>query len=1824
MPTPGADTIIGQDNKDDFIHGLDGNDLLAGLGGNDRLLGDGGNDTLLGGDGNDRLEGGFGADLMIGGLGNDTYLVDNAKDVVQETTDGAAGGVDRVESKISFSLAALGNVENLTLTGKDNLSGTGNGLANVITGNGGANTLSGGGGNDRLDGGVGADHLIGGTGNDTYVVDNAGDQVDETLSTAKGGGIDTVLSSVDFTLSGNLENLTLTGAGDISGLGNKHANVMIGNAGANVLQGGEGSDTLDGGAGNDTLNGGGGTDKMSGGLGDDVYFVGNPGDVVIETATLAKGGGVDTVVTSFSYTLGTNLDNLTLSGSANINGTGNALNNLILGNNGANTLKGGGGNDTLVGDTGDGLLGEDGNDTLVLKTTGIKLANGGDGIDTLKLDAISGAVDLTGALGAHLKSIEIVDLDFNGSGLAQNLILDAAIVASLAGKNGAAFGEHTLMVKGNLQDSVTLDTTWTLAGTVTDPFGQSGSYNKLVSGDATLLVESDVAVKGLGTGLGFGALDGSNGFRIDGAGYHALNGQTWLANIGDVNGDGFNDLLLGDPTKNFQSGGAAVVFGHAGGVPAVVNVDTMDAATGFRIQGHGGSTGAAVGAAGDLNGDGYADLVIGAPQSTNGSAFVIFGHTGSFGDGFGSPNDFTAILNGKNGFEIAGAAFGDNAGRSVASVGDINGDGYDDLMIGAPGADPAGKSSAGSAYVVFGHAGGFDAKIDLSTVNGTTGFRLDGAAFGSQSGYAVGAAGDVNGDGFADMVVAGTNATAIVFGHGGSFASPVDLGALNGGNGFVINGGRSVSSAGDINGDGYDDVIVGDTGLVVFGHKGAFDAAINAASLNGGNGFSILQAGATVAKAGDVNGDGYDDYLVSHSLDAGHAGETYLVFGHAGSFGAQLDLTKLTESKGFKLDGINSGDYSGAAVSAAGDINGDGYDDLVIGAIGAQPDGQSYVIFGKDFTGAVHSGTFGTSAAEAFVGTANADVFYGGGGLDSFEAGAGDDQIYVESPLLLNLDGGAGHDIANLSLMGPLIDLTGDLRGKVSNIEQISLVGNGNNVLKLDTEAVAALVGGEITKNGANTLRIDGDSNDSVLFSGEWTNLGAPAGYTQVTNGSLTVLVQGHMHVEGVGAPLPDLTKLDGKNGFTVAAGNLSAAGAGDLNGDGYSDLVIGSNAASHLGYIIYGHGGQFPADTVPPIGSTTFTANTGGNLASFSVDAAGDVNGDGYDDVIVGVSEFGNGPGTPVPGAAFVVFGSAGGLGAQLDLPALTGANGFQLNGANNSQLGWSVSGAGDVNGDGYDDVIVGTSTAGTIDNAYVVFGHGGTFAADMSVADLNGANGFSLLGNSPADAVGHSVSSAGDINGDGYADLIVGGQGGTINGKFYSGESFVVFGHAGAFAASMNVSTLSGSDGFKIAPVSVTDTSGILIAGTSNVSSAGDLNGDGYDDVVVGVYAADPAGKLNAGSTYVVFGHAGGFNATLDLTTLDAAHGFRIDGVAANDSSGWSVSGAGDVNGDGYADLLVSAHLPTSAGGGGGGNPGEAYVIFGHAGGFGDHLDLATLKGDAGFQLTAPAGSSGFGMTVAAAGDLNGDGFADLTISDYGQNKTYVVFGADFTGSVNYAGDATSNVLTGGFKAETFVGGDSRDIITGNGGKDMIQGGGGSDIIHVQFPNRDGESFNDINHNGQYDQGEPFLDANANSFRDGPGSGPAIFGHVDGGTGYDFLLFDSAGALDFGDLDNNPATSDRGKITNIEFLDFNNDLANDITLHKADVLDMNPSDFHFLTVPDPEPILRVNGDGNDTLHLTAADGWSNIGTDTGGFTIYASDAVKIAVDPAIHVIVG
>jgi Ca2+-binding RTX toxin-like protein len=275
--------------------------------------GNGAANTLVGNVGNNRLDGAAGADVMRGGAGNDLYIVDNAGDLAVEN---ANEGVDTVQSAISFVLSA--NVENLLLTGTSAINGAGNALANTITGNVAAN---------RLDGGAGADTLIGRAGNDVYIVDNAGDVVSESIAE----GTDLVQASVSFVLGTNVENLTLTGSAAINGTGNALANVLTGNTANNRLDGGLGADTMSGGTGNDT------------------YVVDQSGDIVTEGAS----AGIDTIEAGVNWSLGANVENLTLTGTAAINGTGNALANVLAGNAGANRLDGAAGADTMKGGAGD-------------------------------------------------------------------------------------------------------------------------------------------------------------------------------------------------------------------------------------------------------------------------------------------------------------------------------------------------------------------------------------------------------------------------------------------------------------------------------------------------------------------------------------------------------------------------------------------------------------------------------------------------------------------------------------------------------------------------------------------------------------------------------------------------------------------------------------------------------------------------------------------------------------------------------------------------------------------------------------------------------------------------------------------------------------------------------------------------------------------------------------------------------------------------------------------------------------------------------------------------------------------------------------------------------------------------------------------------------------------------------------------------------------------------------------------------------------------------------------------------------------------------------
>lgn len=380
-----AITINGTSGSDTLTGGAAA-DVINGLGGSDTLNGLGGDDILNGGAGADLVNGGLGVDMMRGGAGADTYLVDDIGDIVDEGIAGSTGS-DTVQSSVSFSLISsptvFGLIENLSLTGSGNIDGTGNDIRNVLNGNDGDNLLSGGAGNDtltgnagfdNLDGGLGADMMQGGAGDDTYVIDNAGDRIDEGATGSSGR--DTVRSSITFRLSnsarvtGNVEDLVLLGVASIDATGNALDNLIVGNEGDNVLDGGAGADNLYGGSGNDT------------------YVVDNINDTVNEN--IAGAGGTDTVTTSLSFSLVQSshvigvIENLTLTGAANINGAGNEADNGLTGNRGNNVLDGGAGNDILSADRGnDTLIGGAGDD-LLAGGLGDDLLDGGTGADTMQ------------------------------------------------------------------------------------------------------------------------------------------------------------------------------------------------------------------------------------------------------------------------------------------------------------------------------------------------------------------------------------------------------------------------------------------------------------------------------------------------------------------------------------------------------------------------------------------------------------------------------------------------------------------------------------------------------------------------------------------------------------------------------------------------------------------------------------------------------------------------------------------------------------------------------------------------------------------------------------------------------------------------------------------------------------------------------------------------------------------------------------------------------------------------------------------------------------------------------------------------------------------------------------------------------------------------------------------------------------------------------------------------------------------------------------------------------------------------------------------------
>jgi Ca2+-binding RTX toxin-like protein len=303
--------------------------------------------------------------------------------------------------------------------------------------------------------------------------------------------------------------------------------------------------------------------------------------------------------------------------------------------------------------------------------------------------------------------------------------------------------------------------------------------------------------------------------------------------------------------------------------------------------------------------------------------------------------------------------------------------------------------------------------------------------------------------------------------------------------------------------------------------------------------------------------------------------------------------------------------------------------------------------------------------------------------------------------------------------------------------------------------------------------------------------------------------------------------------------------------------------------------------------------------------------------------------------------------------------------------------------------------------------------------------------------------VSSAGDVNGDGIGDLMVGAHGADGGGS-ESGATYVVFGKTASFASAMNLSTLDGTNGFRLDGVAATDHSGRAVA------VAGDVNSDGFSDLLVGAPEADN-GVTGTGSTYVVFGKAPGFASALNLSTLDGIAGFRLDGVAMNDVSGLSIAAAGDVNGDGFADVLLGA----SSADNGVGTSGSSYVIFGRApdaavsrigsaagqyisgGAFADSLAGGdgndVLEGRAGGDSLKGGGGSNTASYVHAAAGVKASLAAPGNNTGVAKNDTY-------SNIQNLEGSGFADNLTGNGKANRLTGGKAKDTLTGKGEDDVF----------------------------------------------------------------------------------------------------------------------------------------------------------------------------------------
>ncbi|WP_324287528.1 M10 family metallopeptidase C-terminal domain-containing protein [Pseudomonas monsensis] len=1588
------------------------------------VMGNSLDNTLTGNASDNVLDGGAGADILTGGAGNDTYVVDNIGDVVNEVST-LASEIDTVRASISYTLGA--NLENLTLTGNTSINATGNALDNILTGNAGDNVL---------DGGAGADFMAGGTGNDTYIVDNVNDVVSET--SFFDGEVDTVISSLTWTLGANLENLTLTGSANINAIGNSKNNVLIGNDGDNQLNGGAGRDTMIGGKGNDdyavdqsreldliqenanegndtlyvlydalylgqsvdltqsnlqnvenvlllgngalnatgnslsntltgnasdnVLDGGAGADTLIGGAGNDTYIVDNVGDIVTETSTLAS--EIDTVRASIDYTLGANLENLTLTGSANLNGTGNALNNVITGNTGDNLLDGGAGADTLTGGRG--------NDTYIVDNVGdvvIETSTLFNEIDTVR-------ASVTYTLGANLENLVLTgNANINGIGNAQNNVI--------TGNDG----------NNQLNGGAGLDTL--IGGKGNDDYGldQAGEL-ALVQENAnegidTLYVAYNASTPGETIDLGLSNLQNVENVLLLGSG--AFNAQ----------GNSLNNTLTGNGSDNVLDGGAGAdtLIGGAGNDTYIV--------------------------------DNVGDVVIEASTLASEIDTVRASVTFSLG-----ANLENLVLTGNANINGIG-----NAQNNVITGNDgnnqLNGGAGLDTLIGGKGNDDYGLDQAGELTLVQENADeGIDTlyvtynastpgetiNLGLSNLQNVENVRLLGigafnALGNSLSNTLTGNGSDnvLDGGAGADTLIGGAgNDTYIVDNVGdivtetSTLASEIDtvrasvtytLGANL--ENLILTGNANINGTGN----GLDNVIYGNAGDNI---------------LDGGAGVDYL-----------VGGAGNDTYIVDNIADA--ISETSTLVSEIDTVRASVtytlgaNLENLVLTGNANINGIgnaqnnvitgNDGNNQlngGAGLDTL--IGGKGNDDYGLDQAGelalVQENADEgidtlYVTYNAGTPGEtidlglsnlqnvenvllLGSGAFnaqGNSLSNTLTGNGSDNVLDGGAGADTLIGGAGNDTYIVDN---------VGDIVTETSTLASEIDT---VRASVNfslgaNLENLVLTGNAN-------------ING--TGNGLDNV-IYGNAGDNILDGGAGVDylVGGAGNDTYIVDNIADAISETSTLVSEIDTVRASVTYTLGAN-----LENLVLTGNANINGIGnaQNNVITGNDGNNQL------NGGAGLDTLIGGKGNDDYGLDQAGELALVQENAD-----EGIDTLYVTYNA------------------SAPGETIDLGLSNLQNVENVRLLGIGAfNALGNSLSNT--LTGNGSDNVLDGGAGADTliggagndtyiVDNVGDVVIEASTLASEIDTVRASltytlGANleNLVLTGNANINGIGNAQNNVitgndgnNQLNGGAGLDTLIGGKGNDDYGLDQAGELALVQENADEGIDTLYVTYNASTPGetINLGLSNLQNVENVLLLGSGAFNAQGNslsntLTGNGSDNVLDGGAGADTLIGGAGNDTYIV-------DNVGDIVTETSTLASEIDTVRA------SVT------------YTLGANL-------------ENLILTGNANinGTGNGLDNV-IYGNAGDNILD--GGAGVDYLVGGAGN---DTYIVDNIADAISETSTLVSEIDTVrASVTYTlGANLENLVLTGNANINGIGNAQNNVITGNDGNNQLNGGAGLDTL-------------------------------------------------------------------------------------------------------------------------------------------------------------------------------